>query len=398
MIIYVGNFQFPYGDAVGRRVYAIGLTIQQAGYKFGCIGMAANIPKNTISSEMQYNEILYCNIHKTTSLVERYQTNPDLQLILEKIASWHRQYQVEAVVFCGMKSALFANKFVNGCHKLGISVIADSMDWLEYHTGNFVFDTIKQWDVDIEIKHVNSKADGVICISTFLESFYKEKNKKTVVIPAISSLSLPQRTELLNPLEIVYAGIPCRLGRPLRNRTYAKDRLDLAMELLFKVQKAGVPFVFRVFGLTQEEYCTIFPQHLEMVLQMCKAGRVVFYGFVRSDVVEQSIARAAFTILIRENNRTTKAGFATKLGESVALGTPVITTDAGDAKLYIRDNKDGIFLDITDMDNAKDTLVQYLKDSGKINQMQEAVRENTYFAPERYAEKMRAFLKEIAKG
>jgi glycosyltransferase involved in cell wall biosynthesis len=52
-----------------------------------------------------------------------------------------------------------------------------------------------------------------------------------------------------------------------------------------------------------------------------------------------------FTVLLRPDERYARAGFPTKVVESVAAGVPVITTRTDDASLYIQDGREGILLD-----------------------------------------------------
>ncbi len=50
---------------------------------------------------------------------------------------------------------------------------------------------------------------------------------------------------------------------------------------------------------------------------------------------------ADYQLFIRPNRRSSHAGFPTKLAESMAVGTPVITNKTGDIALYLRDGENG---------------------------------------------------------
>jgi glycosyltransferase involved in cell wall biosynthesis len=54
------------------------------------------------------------------------------------------------------------------------------------------------------------------------------------------------------------------------------------------------------------------------------------------------VAQAAFSILLRPEIRCTRAGFPTKLGESLACGTPILGNVTGDVGLYVTDGVEGI--------------------------------------------------------
>lgn len=398
LVVYIGRFVFPFEDAVAKRAYGLGLLFKDAGYDAAFIGESADVPPHSMSEDEIVNGFMFCNIHKAASATEHYDYFFDLNLIRKKLVEWDNTFGILAVVFCGMKCALLADGVVNICKKLKIPTVADSMDWLETNTGNLLFDLIKQADITYEIKTVNRKVSGLICISEFLAEYYKQKGKKTLVIPPISpyagmSLCMPERDHIPT---LVYAGIPCRLGKPLLNPSDAKDRLDVALELLYRIHKRSINFFFSVYGLTAEQYLVAFPHQELLVRELERAHKLVFFGRVSSKKVAEEVVKADFTLLLRDRNRVTMAGFPTKLSESICLGTPVITTDTSDVCKYICDGREAIILDICDLRLAEDRLAAALSLPAE-----ERIRrknfclDNTAFVPESYSEQVKAFFENL---
>ncbi len=393
-IVYIGSFDFPMGDAVAKRALGIGMALSKAGYSVAFIGESKNVARGKISEEKVYGQFKYCSIHKAQSAKEHYQYRNDLKIVRNKLEEWNSKNQIAAVVFCGTKCALFAGGLVRICKKMHISTIADSMDWLKTHTGNIIFDAIKQADITYELCVVNRKANGVIAISEFLSDYYKKKGMKTLIVPPISPYSKSEDVvECNGKLTLVYAGIPCRLGKPLRNVEDAKDRLDLAIQLLYGAYQKECQFQFFIYGLTKEEYCVIFPEQNSMVEELLLAGRIRFMGYAQESIVRQAVERADYTVLLRNKNRTSMAGFPTKIAESITLGTPVITTDTSDIGRYVKEGDDGYFLDILDIKNAERKIIQIFEQGKKQSlKMKEMAVQNSSFVAKTYAAKLGSFI------
>jgi len=112
-----------------------------------------------------------------------------------------------------------------------------------------------------------------------------------------------------------------------------KDRLDLILELLGEAQRAGARFRFDIFGITRDAYLAAVPRGIVDLEEL--ANSVVFHGRVSSTEAAAAIRDADFTILIRDGNRVTLAGFPTKFSESVLQGTPVLANPIGEIEGYL---------------------------------------------------------------
>ncbi|GAB6103601.1 glycosyltransferase family 4 protein [Blautia glucerasea] len=394
-VIYIGNYKFPMGDAIAKRALGLGKAFSHAGYKVLFIDESDAVSRGDISEVKKYEEFEYCSIHHSANSVEHYFYWSDLKKIKNQIEVWSKQYSVAAIIFCGTKCAFLAKGIVDYAKRKKISIIADSMDWLTSQTGNFLFDALKQLDTTLEIKVVNQKTDGVICISEFLEKYYKTKKKRTLLIPPLSPYKRPEKIESQSKkVRLIYAGVPCRLGKKLVNPGTAKDRLDLAIQMLYEISNEGVDFEFIIYGLSKEQYDIVFSEQREVINDLVRKKKIFFYGKQSEAIVREAVKLADFTILLRERNRTSMAGFPTKIAESITLGTPVITTDTSDIKRYLEDGKSATFLNLYEWEEAKKKLRNLLLlDEKARRERKKSVLKNNSFVPEYYAELLKNFLR-----
>ncbi len=395
LIVYIGSFSFPKGDAVGKRAYGLGLTFRASGYDVAFIGENKEVPYNAISQDYEYDGFTFCNLRKPSGAIEHYRYINELKLVKRRILLWKNKRQIAAVVFCGTRCSLFANGLVNFCKKNNIKVISDSMDWLTWHTGNIVFDIIKNADVGFELKYVNMRTDGVICISKYLSNYYSERGKKTVIIPPVSIYSKIANNRMAQTgiITFVYAGFPCRMDRKLKDPSESKDRLDCAIELLYKAHQEGYNYKFRIIGPSLEQYLIAFPEQSSMLSELYKTGKIVFEGKQNEDYVCNAIMDADYVLVLRDRNRATMAGFSTKIAESIALGTPVITTDTSDIKNYLSDDV-CYFIDLHNLSEAGEILRRILSsDVTKRAREKVLCLKNDSFEPEKYTEAFKSFIK-----
>ena len=61
--------------------------------------------------------------------------------------------------------------------------------------------------------------------------------------------------------------------------------------------------------------------------------------------VKRQLAVADYTVLLRPNKKYANAGFPTKVGESMAMGVPVIANITSDLGKYLHDGIEGIICD-----------------------------------------------------
>ncbi|WP_404322739.1 glycosyltransferase [Cytobacillus firmus] len=400
-ILYIGNFSFPLGNAAGKRVYANGKLLKDLGYDVIFIGLTkeSSLLQPLEKTKKEYDGFTYYEYpypQKTLDWVnyKKIYTSLIKFLVNEKIID-----ELFSVIYYGSPTlSLFNRKLISYCKKQDIKVLSDCVDWLTTKTNNPLFDMVKWIDTTYQKAYVNKKVDGVISISNYLSNYYKGYGCKTVIIPPLSPVEYIVSKKLNNAefkKIISYAGIPFRKGKEVTDCNTLKDRIDKIIILLYKAKKEGFNFIFNIYGFTKDEYLQTIPTQKKYIDYL--DNNIIFHGIKTNEEVIESIQNSDFTILIRDINRDTTAGFPTKVSESISCGTPVITTQTSDLKDYIIEGKNGFFINQTDEYIMFEDLKRILSiDKKEINIMKQYCLESKKFYYKSFANEMEEFLKTIS--
>lgn len=118
------------------------------------------------------------------------------------------------ICYCSLRISCFITGLCRWAKKNNILVISDCTDWLESRTGNPLFDVAKTVDTLYQKVIANRRVDGVICISSYLDRYYRRAGKKTLILPPLAAecetnISVSASEE---QLKLVYAGSPLKAG------------------------------------------------------------------------------------------------------------------------------------------------------------------------------------------
>ena len=397
-IVYIGNFPYPSKSGVGNRVRQNVRLLQALGYQVSVIATSEEYKKNA-SLAQTVKQIDGANVYSLSvakNIKERVFYWNDLKRTKALLKKINAESGILAVFFTGTKFSLFANGLVNFCKRNRIKVVADSMDWLSIHSKNLLFNLVKRFDIAFEMRIVNKKADGVVAISSYLSSYYQKKDLPTVIIPPLFEDVL--KNDVDDPKEkrisLLYAGTPFSPGCVCDRPEALKDRLDYMIDLLYHVKKNGcMNFVFKVYGITSDACKTAFPWLIEKIEFL--SDNLLFYGKVAYDIVQKALKNADFTFLVRDDTRETRAGFPSKVAESISFGVPVIITNVADHAKYIQDGVNGFLLS-KDFDEGVSKLDSILKIDGKdLNILKMNCRMDRQFVYTTYVNEMKKFLQDV---
>ena len=377
IIIYIGNFDFPFGNASGKRVYGNGKLLNHLGYQVVFVGMSRELDSNIRleAAKKEYDGFEYYNFSYPKGIKQWC----SYKSILKEFIMWAemRKSETAAVICYGSpRISQFIIEITKWGKKNHIKVISDCVDWLESKTGNFLFDIAKTADTYYQKAIANKRVDGVICISSFLQEYYKAAGKKTVVIPPLSTY-IPEEIENKENMTItfVYAGNAFRKAE-VKAHSALKDRVDKMMEILKLLKERGVKFILFYYGTDKENYLTAFPEQKEIISYL--EDSINFCGHCSNDIVVEKIKNSDFTLLVRDKKKSTMAGFPTKISESISYGTPVITTRTSDIDSYLQDGEMAVFIDEDDLKKSAQIIEKKIRQK-TYERMKQKCAYNTVF-------------------
>ena len=279
--------------------------------------------------------------------------------------------------------AIALYKLRSYCRKNNIRIIADCTEWYSTRGSSVAFKIIKGLDSFLRMRIIQKRLDGLIVISKFLESYYKD-HINTIRIPPLVDLdekkweSNNSKTRDTN-LRMVYSGSPGK----------NKDKINYIIEALYELDKYS-NYVFNIVGITKEQYINYYPEHKTKLSAL--EERIVFLGRISHFDSLNALKNSDFSIFIREKSRLTMAGFPTKFVESISCGIPVITTDTSDIGEYFSDEKNGFFLDANSLGKMKEVFINLLDDDQAIAEVKDRKFNKKVFHYENYVDKVSIFV------
>lgn len=236
---------------------------------------------------------------------------------------------------CGMPfpAFLFIKRYSK---KNAIRLVFDVIDWYSSRQFRLSFFSLPYIFTNLTIKYFIDRNIRVIAISQYLVKFFKAKNISTAYIPFVieSSPAIYSKKHVHdNSIVFVYAGNP-------GNKDLLYPFFDgMSFLLDDELKKIEV----RLYGVNDSylnKYKCVKPAEFERI-----KARVQLYGYVNRREVITAYESVDFSILLRDSSaRYAKAGFPTKVSESLSLATPVFCNLSSDLDLYLRDKENAMII------------------------------------------------------
>jgi glycosyltransferase involved in cell wall biosynthesis len=216
------------------------------------------------------------------------------------------------------------------CRSRGIPLLFDAVEWYTADSTLQFMMSPYLWNIEYAMRTLIPSLDGVITISSYLTNYYTRAGVPVTQIPP--SLDTKEiRPQLLasnrrQPLRLAYCG------------SASYDLLNTAIHAVCELDPDGHKIVLDIAGPTRGEVLKTLalPAHSHL------PPSVNFLGRVPHETALETIRSADFQMFLRETNRATTAGFPTKFVESMAVGTPVITTMTSDLAEVLTDGENGL--------------------------------------------------------
>ncbi len=325
-IIYIGGFELPDKNAAAHRVRTNAKILKKLGRKVVYIGVNR---ENKTKIFIDGNDEAFCiKYPKTKKEWINYLSNPQEYIqIIEKYDN------VESIILYNFQ-AVIMNKLIRYCKKHDIKIYSDVTEWYSANGHGFIYKVLKGFDTWFRMRVLNRKVDGLILVSKYLMSYYKDVNNR-IYLPILTDLNdikwLNDYKKSHNKLMLVYAGNPGK-----------KDEIKI---LINAIQQVKRPYHLDIVGISEEEYFKNY--NIEKI--SFDSSKIEFHGRLCHNDALNFIKKANYSIFFRENNRVTKAGFPTKFVEAISCKTPVITNKSSNINDYFN-GKNGLCIDSIDVD------------------------------------------------
>lgn len=332
----------PDNNAAAQRVVGNAKAFRDLGYQTFFIGLSRT--KELCNHVNEFENFNYVNLHYPERLKDWY-------TYISSITQYNNYLdKLPDIVIAYNFPAIALNKLRKWSFKKNIRIIADCTEWYEAK-GNIIFRLVKSFDTWYRMRRVHFKMDGMIAISDYLYDYYSKKMQNVINIPPLVDFTMQKWNLIMkndplndNIVSIIYAGSP---------GSGYKDRLDVIIEALSEIKREGISnFIFSILGITQEQYLQLFGIQVPKNLKQ----EVIFKGRLSHIDTLNNIKKAHFFLFIRDNNHSNRAGFPTKLVESITCGTPVLTNPTSNIKAYIDNGKNGYLLNNLSLIELKSLL------------------------------------------
>lgn len=320
-ILYLGGFELPDKNAAAQRVLSNAQLLREIGFDVTFMGISKDV-KNAPTEVEGFKSVPVPYPTNIKEWIHQICTFINCSDIIAQDPEYVILYNFPAIA---------SLKILNACHKKGIKVIHDLTEW-ESNNGWTPSDIMRRIDIALRMRYCMKRMDGVIAISRYLYDFYKDDVKTILVPPTVdlnnSKWSRDKELSACTQITLVYAGSP---GGGV------KDRLDLVIDEIREFPNIKL----NVVGVTAEQFFSVFVRKHDEIPNVSFKGRLSHKEAVKA------VCDADFQMLIRNHNRKNDAGFPTKLAESMACRTPVISTVFSNITDYVSDGVNAFIVDDT---------------------------------------------------
>lgn len=344
-VAYVGPMAFPEGGAAARRILGNAQAIAATGRRVVIVSGQSGRADGAIQQVAPGISCVAVNERDADHLPKLLRYARYLGMG-RRSRSWiaAQPTRPEAIIlYSGYAPYLL--QFTGWTRREGIPLIFDAVEWYTAPTIPAFLLSPYHWSIELTMRMLIPRADGVIAISRALERYYRQRGVAVVRIPPILDMVglSDAAVEPASLLRLAYAGSPGR-----------KDCLGAVVAAVIAIDRGQGRLRLDIAGVTQDELRrslrTKGLDHGEL------PASIVAHGPVPHERAQEIVGRADFSVLLRRINRVSTCGFPTKIVESLALGTPVIANISSDLADCLRDGETGIVCGGPDAADLRDAL------------------------------------------
>lgn len=314
-ILYIGGFELPDKNAAAQRVVGVAKALRDLGHEVFFLNYSLTEGSTKIAKKKYFGFKCY-EVNKSKGFQYRTEIATEKSIINKIHADVVIAYNYPSVAL---------DKLRKFCKNQNIKLIGDVTEW-DIAEGNPIYSLAKNIDTKYRMEVIHPKLDGLICISRYLYDYYVKKTNCVLIPPLVDvidpkwNVTITQRKEA-DTTYFVYAGSP----------SAKKEMLDRAVTAIIEASKKQ-RIEMHVVGVTKEQFISMYDWSGSL------PDNIKFLGRVGHEEAIAEVKFADWSIILRDNNRKVKAGFPTKLVESISCGTPVIANEFSNIMEYLNEN------------------------------------------------------------
>jgi glycosyltransferase involved in cell wall biosynthesis len=327
----VGMFELPEGNAAAQRSLVTAKMLLNAGLNVRLVGSDRRLSLGDsaipIGSTIDGLEMWHLPYPRTAAQwLRRFASDAYCDQIL-------RLGRLDGVILYNLPY-LLQRSIVAKCSSLRIPVVQEVTDWPHWRARAFPWGLFSYVDGWWRIRRYRAMDHWAVCASVNIAEALDPLRKRSVVVPTCidtldekwrareSDLELPECT-------FAFAGDP--------GPSNEKERLDWLIRGVLELNSRGVRCTLRIAGPHTNRFRGLLGDAPEEI-----RSAVVFHGEIEHRGVPALLRRSRFSALVRPETRVAIHGFPTKLGESLACGTPVVATPVGQVASFMAGQGFGI--------------------------------------------------------
>lgn len=376
-VIMVSPNNFPQGDAGAIRDEQFAKIYQYLGYDIFYIGM------NPYIKESDYKKIKVFSLYsKKRSILEKaknYIIYP--KQLLRLISEIESNNGKPAIIHFYDLPLLGIQAIQKFARKNKTIAIHDSVEW--YSPCEFRFGVLSYQYIFKNLTNtiVLKKPTRIIAISSYLYNYFLKKGFNVKRIPAIldeKDYHHVSKHKSERIIKLVYVGSPAK-----------KDLLENCIRgfsLLNKEKQKR--FTFDIYG-ADDTYFNNYAK--DDISGICFHGRVPHSEAIRA------LERSDFCLFVRpQNERYSKAGFPTKVVESMMCGCIPLCNLTSDLDYYLKDGENSVIINTHKIEDIIFALERIsIMETYKVNEMKRNARQSAvrYFDYRNYESEIESIIK-----
>lgn len=335
-VIFIGNYSYPQGMAATKRIrhFAEYLVARQINTKVMLLrksgsshavsdtkGICNNVYYESIGNKVDINKSLINFIYTSS-----------LYLVKGASKLWHwKVVEAKNILYCYNGLSIENVFFVLAAKLFGYYIVFDIVeDHVLTQEKLHVLAKLKLYSVKSLEKHINKFANAIIVISYYLKEKFERNAQNNIPIKLIpiSAICLDSTADTppRNTIKIVYTGSFAK-----------KDGVDSLLAAYGDLRKLHRNCILLLAGKGEN-----FSKIQELVAE--KEG-VSYLGYLDDTDFYKLLKDADILCATRTGSDYANAGFPFKLGEYLATGNPVVTSDVSDVSYYLQHMKDAIIVE-----------------------------------------------------